>query len=76
MLELINRGRLDPLAEAYRYGVELNAGLSAGQIVTDPLQVLAYNEALAQAAHSHSQWMLEANVFSHNGRWGLRLGTG
>ena len=67
LLELINRARLNPLAEAERYGVDLNDGLVAGQIGTAPLQVLAHNEALADASEGHSQWMLDANVFSHTG---------
>ena len=44
-IELINRARLDPAAEALRYGVALNAGLSAGTISNDALYVLAPNTA-------------------------------
>ena len=32
LLELINRARLDPQAEADRYGVGLNSGLAGGRI--------------------------------------------
>ena len=67
LLELINRARLDPEAEAKRYGVDLNDGLSSGQIGTDSLQVLAPNAKLAAAAESHSEWMLSSNAFSHAG---------
>jgi Ca2+-binding RTX toxin-like protein len=67
LLELINRARLDPEAEAKRYGVDLNDGLSSGQIGTDSLQVLAPNAKLAAAAESHSEWMLSSNAFSHTG---------
>ena len=67
LLELINRGRLDPLAEAERYGIDLNQGLVAGRIDDDPLQVLAHNEILSESSEAHSAWMLENNVFSHTG---------
>jgi Ca2+-binding RTX toxin-like protein len=67
LLELINRARLDPEAEAKRYGVDLNDGLSPGQIGSGSLQVLAPNANLAAAAESHSEWMLSNNVFSHTG---------
>lgn len=67
LLELINRARLDPLAEADRYGVGLNDGLAEGQIGEAPLQVLAHNEALAAASEGHSAWMLDTNVFAHTG---------
>ncbi len=29
MLELVNRGRLDPLGEAARYGISLNQGVAS-----------------------------------------------
>ena len=67
LLELINRARLDPQAEAVRYGMDLNEGLSAGEIGTQSLQVLAANPKLAAAADSHSAWMLSNDVFSHTG---------
>ncbi len=41
LLELINRGRLDPPAEAARYGIDLNQGLAPGTITTEPKQPLA-----------------------------------
>ena len=67
LLELINRARLDPQAEAARYGLSLNAGLAAGTISGTPVQVLAHNSALEQAAIDHSEWMLATNTFSHTG---------
>jgi len=67
MLELINRGRLDPLAEAARYGIDLNDGLAAGTIGSGALQVLAPDSALETAAERHSQWMLDTDIFSHTG---------
>ena len=73
-LELINRGRLDPLAEAERYGVALNDGLTPGQISENPLQVLAYDATLSVAAEGHSAWMLVSDTFSHTGRDGSTAG--
>lgn len=67
LLELINRSRLDPTAEAARYGIDLNDGLAAGQISTSAKQVLAPNEALNTAADAHSAWMIATDVFSHSG---------
>ena len=70
MLELINRARLDPLAEARRYDLDLNAGLEPGRIGPQSLQVLAPNARLETAAAAHSDWMLQADVFSHDGAGG------
>lgn len=70
LLELINRARLDPAAEAKRYGVSLNSGLSSGTIDTDAKQVLAHNTQLETAAMRHSKWMLDRDVFSHSGSGG------
>lgn len=67
LLELINRARLDPQAEAARFGLSLNAGLSAGTITGAPRQVLAFNTELEQSALDHSDWMLDADTFSHTG---------
>ncbi|MFM2391950.1 MAG: hypothetical protein RLZZ437_3505 [Pseudomonadota bacterium] len=75
LLELINRGRLDPVAEAARYGIDLNANLAAGTISTEAKQVLAPNALLESAAIKHSQWMLATDIFSHTGANGSTLGT-
>lgn len=72
LLELINRSRMDPAAEAARYGIDLNKGLAAGQITTTAKQVLAPNEALSLAAERHSSWMISSDVFSHTGAGGSR----
>lgn len=74
ILELINRGRLDPLAEAARYGISLNQGLSNGTISGEVKQALAPNALLSNAATAHSLWMLEANTFSHTGQGGSSMG--
>ena len=67
LLEMINRARLDPQAEAERYGLSLNAGLASGTISGAPVQVLAHNTDLERASIDHSQWMLDTNIFSHDG---------
>ncbi len=73
LLELINRGRLDPGAEAARYGINLNDNLAPDTISTAAKQALAPNRLLEAAATGHSLWMLEADIFSHTGRNGSSL---
>jgi len=58
LLELINRARMDPGAEAQRYGVGLNDGLDPNTIRDQPLQPLAPNQQLLDAAREHSDDML------------------
>ena len=67
LLELINRARLDPAAEAKRLSINLNDSLAPGSIDASSKQVLAPNALLETAAIAHSQWMLAADVFSHTG---------
>lgn len=67
LLELINRARLDPLAEAARQGIGLDDGLSPGTIGAGAKQALAPDALLDQAATSHSLWMLATDTFSHTG---------
>jgi Ca2+-binding RTX toxin-like protein len=69
-LELINRARLDPAAEAARQGIDLNQGLSAGTITIAQKQPLTFNEYLNDSADAHTAWMLSADVFSHTGSGG------
>jgi uncharacterized protein YkwD len=69
-LELVNRARLNPSAEAQKYGIDLNKDLAAGTISASQKQPLAFNSALADAAAAHSNWMLAADVFSHTGSGG------
>ncbi|MGB8812385.1 MAG: CAP domain-containing protein [Paracoccaceae bacterium] len=66
-IELINRARLDPAAEAARYGLTLNEGLAAGTITATAKQVLAPNAHLEISADRHSQWMIATDTFSHTG---------
>ena len=67
MLEMINRARLNPQAEADLYGIGLNDGLAANTISDDPKQPLVFNSLLINSARSHSQWMLDTDTFSHTG---------
>jgi uncharacterized protein YkwD len=67
LIELINRARLDPGAEAKRYGLDLNADVTQHRITTAAEQVLAPDQTLEKAAVAHSDWMLQANTFSHTG---------
>jgi uncharacterized protein YkwD len=66
-LELINRARANPSAEAARFSIDLNEGLPAGTISSAPKQPLAINPFLTDAAREHSQWMIDQDVFSHTG---------
>ncbi|MCU0779944.1 MAG: CAP domain-containing protein [Akkermansiaceae bacterium] len=70
MLELVNRARANPGAEATRLGIGLNQDLPAGTITNTPKQPLAWHAALIQAARGHSQWMLNADKFDHTGSGG------
>lgn len=75
MLELINRARANPGAEAARIGIGLNQGIPAGAIVDTPKPPLAFQQAIIAAARSHSQWMLDNDVFSHTGANGSSAET-
>lgn len=65
MLELINRARANPAAEASRFGIDLNQGLTAGTITTQAKQPLAAHQALVNAGRTHSDDMLDRDYFSH-----------
>ncbi|MGB7058491.1 MAG: CAP domain-containing protein, partial [Geitlerinemataceae cyanobacterium] len=76
MLELVNRARKNPQAEADRLlSGDLNEGLASGTISTAAKQPLAFNLNLNAAAEGHSQWMLDNDVFSHTGVNGSSSGT-
>jgi len=68
-LELVNRARLDPEAEAARQKIPLNQGVSR-EIDDDAKQALAPNAILERAAEGHSRWMLDTDTFSHTGTGG------
>jgi len=67
IVELINRARSDPSAEAARYGVGLNSDLAPGTITTDSKQPLAISPLLIDSADAHSLSMLLGDYFSHTG---------
>jgi hypothetical protein len=67
MLELINRARANPAAEAALYGIGLNDGLAPGTISAAPKAPLAPNADLLSAALGHSADMIAKNYFSHTG---------
>ena len=67
VVELINRARFDPAAEAARYGIGLNDGITGTPITADKKTPLAHNLLLIDSARNHSQWMLDADIFSHTG---------
>lgn len=75
MLELLNRARANPSAEAARLGIDLNEGLPAGTISADAKQPLAMNPNIVDAARTHSRWMLDNDVFSHTGANGSNPGN-
>jgi hypothetical protein len=67
ILELVNRARLDPAAEAARYGIALNEGVPAADTIsTDSKQPLAMNETLLGTARTHSQDMIDRDYFAHD----------
>lgn len=65
ILELINRARFDPEAEADRFGIGLNDGGTNISPARKP--PLAHNTLLMSAARAHSQWMIDSDIFSHTG---------
>lgn len=72
LLELVNRARANPQAEGDRLGIDLTAGLTAGEIDRlVPSEPLALNPALTIAARAHSLDMAERDYFDHNTPEGL-----
>src|SRR5687767_10504572 len=65
MLELLNRARANPAAEATLHGLDLNEGLAPGTISAAAKQPLAFNLNLIAAARSHSEDMLARDYFAH-----------
>ena len=65
-VELLNRARANPSAEAALYGIDLNEGVPAGQTISSqPKPPLAINPDLVQAAQQHSADMASQGYFSH-----------
>ena len=67
VVELVNRARANPEAEATRLGIGLNDGITGTQLTATAKQPLAHNLLLIESARTHSQWMLDADIFSHTG---------
>ena len=69
VIELINRARANPAAEAARYGIDLNKDLTS-PISPAPKQPLAINSSLNRASELHSRDMLANDYFDHIGKNG------
>lgn len=66
LLELLNRARANPDAEATRQGLtSLNQGLPAGTISSAPKPPIAPNQLLQNAARAYSQDMFNRSFFDH-----------
>jgi Ca2+-binding RTX toxin-like protein len=65
MLELVNRARMDPAAEAKRFGIGLNSGSPNPLLTAASKEVYAGNDHLNLAAQRHSLWMLATDDFTH-----------
>jgi hypothetical protein len=66
LLEMINRARAAPDAEAAMFGMDLNEGLPPGTISSTPKQPLAVNLSLTFAAQVHSWFQLKYDFFAHD----------
>ena len=66
LLELVNRARANPEAEAARYKIELNKDLKPDEISKDAKQPLAPHPALIASSRFHSQEMLDGDWFAHD----------
>lgn len=75
MVELINRARANPTAEAAMHSVNLNEGLSPGTISAAAKQPVAINPFLTSAARGHADWLLANDVFQHEGAGGSTPGN-
>jgi len=68
ILELVNRARLDPAAEAARYGIALNEGVPAADNHFDRLETASRDERnpCSAPARAHSQDMIDRDYFAHD----------
>jgi hypothetical protein len=78
MLELINRARANPAAEAARFGIGLNEGVAPEDTIsTAAKQPLAPNQNLLNAIRDHLEWLAPQNlngIDPHTGQGGSTLG--
>lgn len=80
MLELVNRTRLDPDGEVDRFNATIDTYNSVysrprspmtsvtdggANVTSGPLQPLAFNSLLIKSSRAHTNWMLDADMFSH-----------
>lgn len=66
LTELVNRARMDPIAEGVRLGIDLTTGLTSQEIARlIPSEPLALNSSLTIAARAHSLDMAERDFFDH-----------
>lgn len=66
LLELVNRARYDPLAEAARLGIDLASGLTPAELFKlAPVEPLAFDQTLTTAARNHAQDMADRQFFAH-----------
>jgi Ca2+-binding RTX toxin-like protein len=70
LLELINRARLDPAAEAARYSMTTLNTATGTVITTEARQVLAFNSTLYGTATAHNQYLIANDLFTHTGSGG------
>ncbi len=64
LLELLNRSRQDPAAEATRFGIDLAEGTSPA-LQPGARAPLAMRRQLLEAARTHSEDMIERDYFDH-----------
>ena len=66
-IEIVNRARGNPTAEAQRQGIDLNIGVPVGETISaTPKQPLAPNASLQVASEWHSQDMIDRDYFNHD----------
>lgn len=64
--ELINRARINPVAEAARIGIDFTDGLTQDEMdLLGPVEPLALDLSLAAAARAHSLDMIQREFFDH-----------
>ena len=69
-LELINRARANPAAEAARLGIDLNKDLDPGTIDATPKPPYAFNASLLVSSERQSKWLLQNNQWTLYGEGG------
>ena len=65
-VELINRARVDPTAEAALQDTPLNEGFDTPELTGEERQILATHNQLAVASELHTLDMLDRDFFAHN----------